>query len=43
MFSSWLMLVVSFVIEIFAANLLAGPFTQLGIKLNSIKQWKSLT
>jgi hypothetical protein len=36
MFTSWVMLVVSFAIDIFAASLLAAPFTQSGIKLNSM-------
>jgi hypothetical protein len=35
MFTSWMMLVVSFVIAIFAANLLAALFTHSGIKVNS--------
>jgi hypothetical protein len=36
MFISWVMLVVSFVIAIFAANKLVAPFTESGIKLNSM-------
>jgi hypothetical protein len=36
MFTSWVMLIVSFAINIFAASLLAAPFTQSGIKLNSM-------
>jgi hypothetical protein len=36
MFTSWVMLVVFFVIAIFAANLLVAPFTQSGIKLDSM-------